>query len=241
MLGKAKARILEWMRRLGYEVMPRGSSPTMDGALARASRRVEVRTVIDVGASDGRWSRGAMRHFPRAQYLLVEAQEAAHGDALRAWRAADRRIEVVLAAAGDHAGEVTFDTSDAFGGGVLVGRSAAGGTVLPMTTIDAEVTRRALEPPFLLKLDTHGFEVPILDGATRTLKETGLLVIEAYNFDLGPGALRFPDLCRLLEQRGFRCVDLADPMWRPRDGSLWQLDLFFVPATRPEFTSNTYE
>ena len=109
-----------------------------------------------------------------------------------------------------------------------------------MRVSSAEVARRSLSPPFLVKLDTHGFEVPILDGASRTLEETSLLVVEAYNFDLGPGALRFPDLCRLLEQRGFRCVDLADPMWRPRDGALWQLDLLFVPASRPEFASNTY-
>lgn len=241
MFGKAKARVLEWVRRLGYEVMPRAFSPTMDGALARASRRVEVRTVIDVGASDGRWSRGAMRHFPGARYLLVEAQEATHGEALKAWQATEPRVDLVLAAAGDREGGITFDTSDAFGGGVVIGPVGKGGTVLPMTTIDAEVARRSLPPPFLLKLDTHGFEVPILDGARRTLEQTGLIVVEAYNFDLGPGALRFHDLCRLLEQRGFRCVDLADPMWRPRDGALWQLDLLFVPATRPEFASNTYE
>jgi hypothetical protein len=35
--------------------------------------------------------------------------------------------------------------------------------------------------------------------------------------------------------RGFRVIDLSEPLWRSKDGALWQLDLFFVRGTRPEF------
>jgi hypothetical protein len=44
-------------------------------ALRRASDRgTKVRTIVDVGASDGRWSLVARRFFPGASCLLVEAQ-----------------------------------------------------------------------------------------------------------------------------------------------------------------------
>ncbi len=109
-----------------------------------------------------------------------------------------------------------------------------------MTTIDIEIARRDMAPPFLIKLDTHGFEVPILDGAAETLSKAELLVIEGYNFKLRPGCLRFHELCDYLEQRGFRCFDLVDVLRRPSDGALWQFDLFFVRANRPEFSSNSY-
>lgn len=241
MIRSAKAAVAGAIRRMGFEIVPRSTAPTMDAALQRLARRVDVRSVVDVGASDGRWALSAMKHFPDARYLLVEAQEAAHGEALRRLALREARVEVALAAAGAREGTAIFDASTPLGGAV---RSAVGSgkdVVVPMTTIDAEVERRGLEAPFLVKLDTHGHEVPILEGARRTLRAASLLVVEAYNFDIGGGALRFPQMCRYLEERGFRCADLADPMWRPGDEFLWQMDLFFVPGARPEFAFNDYE
>jgi hypothetical protein len=102
------------------------------------------------------------------------------------------------------------------------------------------VAARGLVGPYLLKLDTHGYEVPVLIGASHVLTHTELLIIEAYNFTLGPGSLRFHELCAWLEARGFRCCDLADPMRRPHDGTLWQMDLAFAPATSALFASSGY-
>jgi FkbM family methyltransferase len=240
MLRTAKAAIAGLVRQLGYELIPATFAPTMDAALARLSRRVPVRTLIDVGASDGRWTRNAFRHFPETSALLVEAQGGPHGDALRRFAQLDRRVCVVIAAAGDRAGEIYFDASEPFSGAAV--RQAATGSEIkvPMTTIDAEVARLGLEPPYLLKLDTHGFEAPILEGARQTIAAANALIIEAYNFTLRDGALRFHELCDHLDQRGFRCADLADPMWRERDGLLWQMDLFFLPKARPEFAQSGY-
>jgi hypothetical protein len=40
-----------------------------------------------------------------------------------------------------------------------------------MRTIDGLVRRNNLGGPYVLKLDTHGFEVPILEGAHAVLAE----------------------------------------------------------------------
>ena len=74
----------------------------------------------------------------------------------------------------------------------------------------------------------------------NSLAEAELLVVEAYNFDLMPGSLRFPDLCAWLDEKGFRCIDLADPLRRPRDGALWQFDLAFAPKTSAAFSVNSF-
>lgn len=213
----------------------------MDAALARAARRgTRVSTIVDVGASDGRWFRVAAPFFPAARALLVEARRE-HEAGLRALVAESPGVEYVISAAGDAVGEIYFDAADLFGGMASYEPVPEHCIRVPMTTVDVEVKARGLRGPFLLKLDTHGFELPILEGAKEALRETSLLVIEAYNFRIGEGVLRFHEMCGHLEGRGFRCVDLCDPLHRPRDGALWQLDLFFSPAGAEAFRSEAYE
>jgi hypothetical protein len=109
-----------------------------------------------------------------------------------------------------------------------------------MTTVDIEVEKRHLAPPYLLKLDTHGAEVAILERARSVLKRASLLLIESYNFELSETSLRFNEMCAHLEAQGFRCVDLCEPLFRPSDQALWQIDLFFAPASERLFQQNTY-
>lgn len=241
LLKSIKRTVRGYLARRGLEVVPKTAGLTLDAALTRR-RDVTVRTVLDVGASDGRWSAQVMKHHPHAQYLLVEAQADAHGEGLRRFKAAHGNVEYVLSAAGDRDGEIYFDASAPFGG-------QASNTpyppphkniVVPLTRLDTLVQRYSLDGPFLLKLDTHGFEVPILEGARAVLTGAAMLIIEAYNFTLCPGCLRFYELCAYLEERGFRCADLIEPMHRPDDAALWQLDLLFLPAAHPVFASNEY-
>jgi FkbM family methyltransferase len=230
-------------RTLGYELRdtraPR-SHFTMNEALRRiAARGCDVRTVIDIGASDGAWSRVAMRHFNDAQYLLFEPLKEREAE-LKAFCQAHSNAGFVNAAAGDHEGEVSFMVASDLDGSGISEVGAGATRSVPLTTIDAEVKRRALGGPYLIKLDTHGFELPILAGATECLRHASLLVIEVYNFKIAGPALRFHELCAHVETLGFRCADLADPLLRKRDGALWQMDLFFLPKDSAVFANDGY-
>jgi len=225
---------------LGLHLQRRDRAFEMDGVLARAAARgLGAGTWVDVGASDGIWSLRAQRHFPAAKFLLFEplAERRAALEAL----GASHGFAFVSAAAGAAPGTVNFTIDPALDGSGVAAAGAAGTRAVPVETIDDAIATRNLPGPYCLKLDTHGYEVPVLEGATRVLAQTELLVIEAYNFTLTPGCLRFHELCAWLETRGFRCCDLADPLRRPGDGVLWQMDLAFAPASSPLFASNRYE
>jgi hypothetical protein len=130
--------------------------------------------------------------------------------------------------------------SDLDGSGIYGTGGGSSQRQIPVTTIDAEVERLKLPAPYFLKLDTHGFELPILEGARETLRQASVLLIEVYNFQLTDGSVRFHELCAHLEKCGFRCADLADPMVRPLDGLLWQMDLVFLPSTSPCFSERGF-
>lgn len=109
-----------------------------------------------------------------------------------------------------------------------------------MTTVDIEIAQRALLGPYLIKLDTHGFEVPILIGAQEALKNTQAIVIECYVQHLTQTSLTFSQMCAHLDALGFRCMDAVDLEWRPFDNTLWQMDLVFIRKDRVEFTYRDY-
>jgi FkbM family methyltransferase len=224
----------------GLHLVRRDRAFDMAGLLARAAaRNPALATIIDVGASDGIWSRRAHRNFPQAKFLLFEP--LAERQAALAQLKATHGFDFVAAVAGARPGSVSFKVDPALDGSGVAAPGSVGTRTVPVETIDAAVASRHLPGPYGLKLDTHGYELPVLEGATAVLQHTQLLVIEAYNFQLTPDCLRFPELCAWLEARGFRCCDLADPMRRPGDGALWQMDLAFAPATSPLFASNRYE
>ena len=229
--------------RFGYEIVKLPRLLSLEAALNRVAANptpLDVRTVIDVGASDGRWSAKVMPFYPQAFYFLIEAQSV-HEEALRAFKQAHQNVDYILAAAGDTVGDVYFDNSMPFSGAAFHEAVNPDLVKMPSTTIDEQVRKLNLQPPYLLKLDTHGFEVPILTGASQTLKQTNMIIIETYNFKINnQTALRFPEMTSWLEDKGFRVADLIEPLYRPIDRLLWQFDLLLLPATRPEFALNSY-
>lgn len=213
-----------------------------DRALWRlAGRGLEIATVIDVGASNGMWSAVCEKHYPACHYLLVEAQ-GAHAEALEAYCAARPKAQYVLAAAGDEGGEIYFDDRELFGG--VASKTPIPGVdaqkVMRQITIDDEIGGHGLPGPYMIKLDTHGYEVPILLGAKETLRKANLVVIETYTFRIQESSLLFHEMVAYMRELDFGVIDMSEPLWRELDRAFWQIDLFFVPLDRPEFRTTAY-
>jgi FkbM family methyltransferase len=211
-----------------------------DRALERIVKRgMRIGSIIDVGASNGSWSKVCQRHFPDSHYLLVEAQTC-HAKALEGFCQEHPNSQYILAAAGNEDGSCFFDDTDSFGGLASNAQSEKCQTMLPMVRLDSAIKKGGLPGPYLLKLDTHGFELQIIHGAEELLGNTELAVIESYIFRLNEHALLSHELCAEMDKRGFQLIDFSEPMWREKDMALWQWDLFFVKKDNPVFKSNSY-
>jgi FkbM family methyltransferase len=198
-----------------------------------------VASVIDIGASDGRWSRKAMVHFPQAKFLAVEPL-AERSAALEELRREKPNFDFAIAAAGSGVvREVTLSVSPDLDGSTVDGRGGEARRVRS-ATLDELVAEHRLPGPHLVKFDTHGFEDEILRGAEKTLAQTSVIIMEVYNFNISPHALRFPEMCGRIEALGFRCYDMADPLLRPYDRCLWQMDFYFCRADAAPFAHNDY-
>ncbi len=247
-----KRIIKSFFRLLGLELRRAGTgnrvqleddawgASMMHGLARMSALGIRPASVIDLGAAQGNWTRQAMRFWPDAQYLLFEPLQERENE-LETFRKTHPNAHLVLSAAGKQKGKVEFTVSDDLdGSGVYPDQAGTKKRTVDVATIDDEVHRLGLKPPFLLKFDTHGFEVPILEGARQTLKHTDLVVMECYGFRLSPGSLLAYEMCAHLEQYGFRLCDIVDVMRRPGDKLLWQCDLFFLPVSHPSFKRSTY-
>jgi len=213
---------------------------TMEGAIARLKNRdYSINTVLDIGASNGSWSKMVIEYYPNAYYFLFEAQNP-HEAKLIEFTRNYPNSSYVLAAAGEREGEIFFDNGDLFGG--LASEDPLEGTciVVPVTTVAREVARNGLTPPFLLKLDTHGYEVPILEGAAKVLDQTSIIIVECYNFQLTDKSLKFYEMCTYLNNKGFAPIDMVDILYRKFDNALWQMDIVFVRKDSKEFLYRDY-
>lgn len=185
---------------------------------------VEPATIVDVGASDGRWADLARAAFPEARLVLFEPQPV-HTAALERFQSENPDATIIRSAVGETEGSSLFDAGDPFGG-VLQTQQTADSITVPVVALDDALMD--VKPPFLVKLDTHGVEAAILAGAQEVLTRSVAWIVEAYNQRFTPDCLLFWELCNYMADRGFRPVDLVDVYHRPHDGTLWQMDLFFI-------------
>jgi FkbM family methyltransferase len=247
-----KKTILKLIRSFGYDlkripVKPareapplKADTPMTTGLKRSRQRGVTARTIIDIGAAEGKWTEEARMVWREGHFVLFEPlrERAPLLDAMAAQYA---NTHIVKAGAGREKATIDFFvTGDLDGSGVADNGTNAEKRRVSITTVDAEIARLGLQGPYLLKLDTHGYEVPIFEGATRVLQETELIVVECYGFQIAPGSLLFWEMCQYLDGKGFRLVDLVDVYSRPADNAFWQCDAFFIPKNHPLFTNNTY-
>lgn len=198
--------------------------------LLRFLKPLNIKTIVDVGASDGRISKDLWEHFPEATYILIDPlvypnQWTGHNVF---WihkglhRSSNKHIPFVK-------------TEDPFRSG-FYDESESNCNVETTTLTDV---CNGCDGIFL-KLDTHGVELDILDGHLQYLRSKILAVqIEVYNFDLTATSPRFAEMVTFMEQCGYRVVTLLDTLDRG-DGALWQMDLLFVHSDAPYFDRNDY-
>ena len=240
-MGSIKSFILNTARKAGYDIQKPHSPESGNSMEAGISRlllkNIKPSTVIDVGAASGNWTTLAMKYWPDAQYHLIEPLQEQE-PTLQALCALKPNVHYHLGVAGSRAGEIGFNVSTDLDGSGVYNENAPGARQIPVLRID-DIAKNT-QGPYVIKLDTHGYEVPILEGATNALKQTSALIIEVYGFRISPTCLLFHELSQKVDALGFGLVDIIEIMRRKKDHAFWQADAFFIRKEHPVFEYGYY-
>jgi FkbM family methyltransferase len=185
-------------------------------------------TIIDVGVAAG--TPGLYDYYPDANILLIDPV-AENEEFMR--RICDRypKARYALTAAGSREGSITMSVDPAFSGSRIVdllGRNSGGrDQTATMTPIDKLVKEFGLSGPYILKLDTEGSELDVLAGATQTLRETELIIMEQRVAPSSKAPV-LRDALNVLHEYGFATYDMIGRNCNDADFTLKQIDLVAV-------------
>jgi FkbM family methyltransferase len=201
-----------------YELMPKHYS--------------EPATVIDIGVAHG--TPELYARFPNSYLLLIDPMVESVPFMQQITR--DRKGHHLCIALGSRSGQLELQIESVENDKVVLARTSPlertpltsrinakyKTRVVQMKTLDEVVEEGAYSPPFLVKIDTEGFELEVLSGGTNTLKSASGIIVECSIARRFVGGYEFADLIAFMDDSEFRLERILSH--NPRFA-----DLFFVP------------
>jgi FkbM family methyltransferase len=186
--------------------------------------------ILDVGASNGRWTREFVKIFPGATVFLFEPGTA-YTDEMRVTLNSHERLKLFPIALGEKDGPVTFHVHPDPQGSTTVDwqeGNFATPTTVPMRTIDSLMKEGAISSPDLIKMDIQAGELAALKGAVATLPRVRALHLETWIKQAYGGKVPLlVDIMSFLRPFHFRLFDVGT-QFRHDDGSLYSIDACFI-------------
>ena len=199
---------------------------------------LDAGTLLDVGANFGQFAQsgrksgfhGAIHSFEPLASVHAQLEVTAQSDAQ--WHVMPRmalgrdagttQINVSQNLASSSLLEVRDSSTDVAPESAFSGRE-----VIRVERLDS-VADPAWKGPIALKIDTQGFEMEVLGGATVTLERVGLVLLEMSLVPLYEGGTSFCQLYQFMESHDFRCIGLTQGFADLVRHELLQVDALFI-------------
>lgn len=191
------------------------------------------KTIIDVGVAFG--SPGLHEIIPGATYYLIDP--VPHLAPLLGHMARRLGGMAFNVAAGSYDGEMPFfvhaDTSGSSAYRQQEGPEIDGEEVTVSVRRLDTLLPRDLAGPVLLKVDTQGAELDVIEGAAGLLDRIDIVIVEASFHEFRCGAPEFGDVVAAMKGVGFVVYEILEGHYRCLDNAMAQVDLAFVKADSP--------
>lgn len=196
--------------------------------------------VVDVGANDGGFARDLRGYGYRGEIVSLEPGAAAF-TRLKGHAIQDPAWHVHQLAAGNYSGDALLN---------IAGNDGASSSILEMGSLHtkyaesaAYVSQETVRVTSLeefaakygrgwvnpaLKIDTQGYEEPVLEGCGDWLNAVSAIRLELNLADLYEGAWTWREALSWLEDRGFQLQTLVPGFSDRRSGKLLQVDAVVV-------------
>jgi FkbM family methyltransferase len=201
-------------------------------------RQLSLRTVIDVGANTGQFSRHIRQVLPDVAIYAFEPLPDCF-EALKASFSGDSLVTVFDIGLGDSVGAQTFERNQFSPSSSFLKVTKAHTDPFPYTAntsfvtvqvnrLDEVMKSQVVKPPLLFKIDAQGFEERVLRGGEETARMSAVILVETSFVELYEQQPLFDDIYVLLKNWGFTYEGPFDQLRDPRTGKILQEDSVFT-------------
>lgn len=190
------------------------------------ARGVELRCIVDGGASDGRWTREVQQIYPQAEYFCIEPRL----ECKNALEALQGKVTIIPFLVGREACEADFFVHDLQSSVYRNTRNEAYGapSVKRMVTLDQLAAQYFIYPSYL-KLDLQGGELEAIKGAQRIIETSKPIIqLETNLMPFYHGIPVFHEVIAYMASIGYVAYDFTDGLRRTLDQALGNIDVIFV-------------
>lgn len=240
-MNKALKNIIKKIfRSFGIKIGGISKNELTDEKKVEWFKKFNFKTVIDVGASKGNASLQFRKLFPEADIYAFEPLTDCFNLIKEKVRNLNN-INIFNLALSDFAGEGQIFRSSYSGASSLIKMSPLQKEIFPVTageslqkvrvdTLDNILGQERLKKPILIKLDVQGTEDKVIGGGKLIFGKARAIITETSFCRLYENQPLFNDICRQLEDSGFRYAGIwGDGDFRsPTDGRPLQQDSIFI-------------
>jgi FkbM family methyltransferase len=202
-------------------------SPSMAAGLGSLSARgFSPRTIVDIGAYEGGWSKMAKGTWPDCHILMFEPNKAKTAILTKLAKDLDCKLFDNLLGATD-GNKVRFNLMET-GSSFLAERRSVTRDVEIRTLTTLDSLRLKIEKPALLKIDAQGYELEILKGALSSIKSFEAVLLEIAIIEINEGAPLLHDVTAFMDKLGFIACEILEIHRRPLDRAMSQIDVIFL-------------
>lgn len=232
-------RIRKFALKFGIELNRYNPVQSQEARMARLLAHHDIDLVLDVGANTGGYAlslrdagfHGDILSFEPLEQAYAELTQAAATDAR--WYIAPRMAmgaedgEIVINVAGNSVSSSVLPMHDAHAQAAPLSRYV-GSQRVPLSRLDS-VSHAVLtaDRKTLLKIDTQGYEMPVLLGATALLPHIRGIQLELSVIPLYEGQTLYRETIDWLAGQGFELWNLIPGFLDESNGRLLQFDGIF--------------
>ncbi len=187
--------------------------------------------IVDVGANRGNWTRTALKYFPDAYFSMFEPQEEMRREVADLTR--NERVKFYCMGAGpiNSTMKLTVHSrDDSFTFALDEEQASKLGfqqIEAPVVSLDDFLPKTSLPPPDVLKIDAEGWDLQVLDGATRTLLSCEVVLLEAAVMSK-IFTNRIDVVIAAMKENGYVVFDITDLNRTSFQNALWLVEIAFV-------------
>jgi FkbM family methyltransferase len=201
-------------------------------------RQGNIRTVLDIGANTGQFSRTIHALLPNATIYAFEPQADCF-EAIRQGFAGSPNLHAIQTAVGDEDGEITFHRNEFSQSSSVLELTDLHKEAFPwakesreiqvpihrLDTLQADIE---LTPSLLIKIDVQGYEDRVLRGGEQVIRQADFVLIETAFEQLYEGEATFGAVYEIMLEYGFRYAGNLDQIINPATDRPLYADALFI-------------